>query len=258
MKRQYRRFPYLLPCVVAVLLLCQVLMGVNYSAWQDSTNVTRTVRTGSFELLFIDDSCEVYVINRNKPERALSLPLEVECEVNSQRNTVKLEISGEDLTGALLEPNRFLAIYYPIETTEESSVTHAAPREVDLRGEPDETVWMEDEQPVLFLNEEAYVLPGAMENISGAICFEAYHQVIVEEDRTLGVLYLTLSEESRDYLAEPKALTVDASEVTHEIVNALTLIGDGSTGILEGEIRTLYSCELPLYLEQGRGEAGTK
>ncbi len=253
--RRRKGYAYLLPALALLLLLSQGFMGAVYAAWQDQTNLFARLDTGRFAVSFLDEECRAYLIGRGQPQHRAQ-PLGLSCQLSGDRKSIALTLTDDDLAALLAGEDQLLLIRCPLGADAESSVTQAAPRAADLSGEPDARIQMEGTPPILIVAGEQYALPGWADSIRESLYFDVYHALEQSGAEMTGLVYLALDAESRAYLRAEKALQVEFSELPPALAALLCPLGDGSRGVLRGELQINYHCTLPLAVQQGSGGAG--
>lgn len=250
MRRKMKKTPSYLITAMLILMLILCLMGVGYASWVKNLNVSLAVHTGSMKAGFDSErpySVQIVDSEGTRVSEAL-YGNDINCRLMDDDKKATILLNQALLAEELAVPDRMLMLQYPLEFDAESTVETARLYQTDYTLPSAEQVAFEPLRAILTVAGMEGVLPWPSENAT--LYFNVYRQIETIDEQLIGTMFLKLTGESAALLAHPATLTLDAADISSDMLSLVTPTGD-STGFMQGELDVEYTFSVPLYIEQG-------
>lgn len=222
-------------------------MGATYAGWSDRIKIGGDFTTGVMDIKYSPDApCRVSLVNGDGTEEEGMQ--EAEAVLRADGKAVDVTVPFPFHTEEFLEhPDRLIRLEFPIEAGASGTIDCAELSEADFLEEPAEELSLEPSHMVLIPEGggKEYELSGDETSAFGAsLVFDVFRETGERDGTAVGVIYLRLKEESRNFLAElPQELELEA--------------GEADFASSDGQLVITYQCRVPVCIEQGHTDAAS-
>lgn len=235
----------LLLIVILGVGLCA--LGTTYAAWTSGLNIRTNLQTGIFNMIFPDSAIGDYYVWITDEEGSPIEELDVELSVSKDGKQADLTFNS-GLPVELLAQGYYIKVGYPLEQAVNNTISAVELVEPVL-DESGEEVRMKAKSGFLMAGGTPYGLEKILKPFMIPLKFHTYKGVEGEEGALRGYLFLKLTEESlKDMDDMPEAIELDAEALEESMDEQMDFIE--WTAAAENGAVIVYTCELPLYLDQ--------
>lgn len=240
-RRTVRRYFFL----SAVLAAGLSGMGVTYAKWSDRLTVRGDFGTGIMDVVYSEEMpCMISLTDGDGAE--LGEKQEAKTRILENGKTMEITapfpLNAEEFSE---NPDWMVKLEYPIKAGDGGTVNQAELSEADFGQEPEEELVLKPVRTALMASEdtEEYPLPeNKAVNLDEELVFHVFRETREEGGTVLAVLYLKMSEESRELLSEFPT-EVELEEEESELLPT------------QARLVVTYECSVPVYVEQGHENA---
>lgn len=229
----------------AVLAVCLSGMGATYAKWSDRLTMRGDFRTGIMDVVYSEEMpCMIGLTDGDGAE--LGEKQEAETQILDNGKTMDITapfpLSAEEFSE---NPDCMIKLEYPIKAGDGGTVNRAELSEADFGQEPEEELVLKPVRIALMAQEdtEEYPLPeNEVPNLDEELVFHVFRETREEGGMVLAVLYLKMSEESRELLSDfPTELELEEEE--SELLPT------------QARLVVTYECSVQVWVEQGHENA---
>ncbi len=229
-RRKKSNLPKLI--LLIILAIGFVVLGDTYAAWSKQQSVHMYLNTGSFTMLFKEDG--IYKTEIYRDNQVVDSDINIITDISDRRKAI-VSIDAFILDELSVD-NTYLKISMPIENIVEGY------HEGVLEYEPDfnddniaETVDMSIKEVLLSYDGRGYEYPKSM--FKDKLSFDLYRSVKRDDDVLYCIIYLRLSDESRNSLVEtPGTVELSIDELADMPSKVIDAKENGFVVFYEGEL----------------------
>ncbi|EHL13170.1 hypothetical protein HMPREF9629_00470 [Peptoanaerobacter stomatis] len=257
MKNKVRKFSKKM-YVFLILFFGLSALGVTYASWSSNLQINTQISTGAMDILFDKQQDEKYIISITDADDNIFSPIKAEFNVLDKEKELEI-LFGELLPIEKLIQGKMLKLEFPLEPSNESTITKLKPTKLDMSKEG-EILEMKARNAILAKDGIGYFLKNSGRDFMLPLKFEVYRTLNADKedvkediDDMNGEIYLKLKEESIEQLKLlPTNLKIGNNELEDNINLTLKekeLVSTAGNGII-----VIYSCEIPFSMFQNEAE----
>lgn len=257
MKNKVRKFSKK-TYVFLILFFGLSALGVTYASWSSNLQINAQISTGAMDILFDKQQDEKYIISITDADDNIFSPIKAEFNVLDKEKELEI-LFGESLPIEKLIQGKMLKLEFPLEPSNESTITKLKPTKLDMSKEG-EILEMKARNAILAKDGIGYFLKNSGRDFMLPLKFEVYRTLNADKedvkediDDMNGEIYLKLKEESIEQLKLlPTNLKIGNNELEDNINLTLKekeLVSTAGNGVI-----VIYSCEIPFSMFQNEAE----
>lgn len=257
MKNKVRKFSKKM-YVFLILFFGLSALGVTYASWSSNLQINAQISTGAMDILFDKQQDEKYIISITDADDNIFSPIKAEFNVLDKEKELEI-LFGELLPIEKLIQGKMLKLEFPLEPSNESTITKLKPTKLDMSKEG-EILEMKARNAILAKDGIGYFLKNSRRDFMTPLKFEVYRTLNTDKDdmnknigEMNGQIYLKLKEESIEQLKLlPTNLKIGNNELeenTNLTLKEKELVSTAGNGVI-----VIYSCEIPFNMFQNEAE----
>ncbi len=224
--------------VLAVLASTFMLLGDTYAAWTKEQKIDMHLNTGSFNMLFKEDG--IYKTEIVRGDEVIDSNVSINPEFDDGKKVI-INMDAAILSDLLMD-DTYLRVSMPIVNEKKGYYERVLEYEPDF-GKTDESLDMEVDKVFINYAGRSYEYADIDSVFTTALNFKLVRSVQREDDVLYCVIYLKLSDESRDVISDyPNIIELKIEDLESM---PSTVIDSEQDGLL-----VLYKGELDFRLDQ--------